>query len=86
MVRNPRIPEIRRPTEQRLKEIHVSAKKNKGQIAAVDPDSGRFFLGLTVVEAARKARQAIPGGTFYFIRIGHRTAHVHHGGLRPKKP
>lgn len=85
-MRRLRVPDVRRPTERRLREINALAWKHKGQIAAVDPESGQFFLGPTVVDAVREARKAIPGGIFYFIRIGHRTAHVHHGGPRRTKP
>jgi hypothetical protein len=73
-----------RPRRADLKKVH-SLRSQRGKIAAIEPRSGEFFLGDTLVAAAKQAREKYPGGTFYFIRVGYPTAHVHHGGLRRKK-
>ena len=78
------IPRVLLPSPGTLKKIH-SLRRQKGKIAAIEPHSGDFFLGDTLVAALDRAREVHPAGTFYFIRVGHPTAHVHHGGLRRKK-
>jgi hypothetical protein len=65
---------IERPSEKVLREIHGRSRQDRGKIAAVEPRSGRYFLGKTLVDAANEARKSFPGGTFYFVRVGSRTA------------
>ena len=79
------IPRVLRPSPGTFKKIH-SLRRQKGKIAAIEPRSGDFFLGDTLLAALERAREVFPAGIFYFIRVGHPTAHVHHGGLRRKKP
>jgi hypothetical protein len=43
---------------------------HKGDIVAIEVDSGDYFLGKTVVEAGDKAREEHPDKVFYFARIG----------------
>jgi hypothetical protein len=50
--------------------------KHKGEIMAIEPDSGDYFLGITVGEAGEKARKKYPDRIFYFVRIGYRAVHV----------
>jgi len=49
-------------------------KTNLNDFLAVEPDSGQYFLGATLSEAAYKARQALPGKRCFLIRVGHRSA------------
>lgn len=59
--------------DQRLKatlEPHYA-----GSFVAIEPDSGRYFLGDTGIAALRSARSEIPGKLFYLVRIGHRAAY-----------
>ena len=44
--------------------------KHKGEIVAIEVDSGDYFLGRTVIEAGDKARAKYPNKVFYFARIG----------------
>lgn len=76
---------IERPSEKILREIHHRSGQDRGKIAAVEPRSGEYFLGETLVEAAKKARKSFPGGTFYFVRVGSRTAHRHQIGPQRRK-
>jgi len=78
-------PRVLRPRPATLRKVH-SLREETGRIAAIEPRSGDFFLGDTLIAALERARERYPAATFYFIRIGHPTAHVHHGGLRRKKP
>ncbi len=45
-----------------------------GRYVAIEPDSGRYFLGDTGTEALLDARQALPESLFYLARIGHPAA------------
>jgi hypothetical protein len=44
--------------------------EHKGDIVAIEVDSGNYFLGRTVVEAGKRARKQHPDKVFYFARIG----------------
>ncbi len=79
------LPKIERPSEKVLREIHRRSVQDKGKIAAVEPRSGQYFLGETLVEAAKEARKSFPDGVFYFVRVGSRTAHRHQVGPRRHK-
>ncbi len=48
----------------------ASKKLNKGEIIAIDEDSGDYAVGETVLEAYKKAAKQHPGKTFIFKRIG----------------
>jgi hypothetical protein len=45
---------------------------------AIEPESGDYFLGRTLSEAAAAVRKAHPGRRAFVMRVGHRTA-VHIG-------
>ena len=49
--------------------------RHKGQVVAIEPDSGRYFLGKDVLDAARNAMAAFPGKVFDFFRIGYPAVH-----------
>jgi hypothetical protein len=70
------IPEVRRPPREVLYRVHA-LKSEKGMIAAIEPETGEWFLGENVIEAFKKARSGCPEGTFYFVRVGYPSAHVH---------
>ena len=55
--------------------LHTELSDKKGQIAAVESESGEYILGKTLLEAARQARKTYPGKVFYFIRIGYEYVH-----------
>ena len=73
--------EMLRPRPSVLRKVH-RLTRHKGKIAAIEPESGDFFLGGSLLEAFDCGRERYPGGVFYFVRIGYPTAHVHHGGPR----
>ncbi|MFH1321896.1 MAG: hypothetical protein ABII90_14750 [Bacteroidota bacterium] len=77
-------------SEKRLSEKPVPAFVNriqsklsakKGWIAAIESKSGEYVLGVTLLEAARKARETFPGKIFYFVRIGYPYVHRFSGSL-----
>ncbi|REJ91605.1 MAG: hypothetical protein DWQ34_14260 [Planctomycetota bacterium] len=45
---------------------------------AIEPDSGDYFLGKTLGEATRAARQSYPDRLTHVMRVGHRAA-LHFG-------
>jgi hypothetical protein len=46
-----------------------------GRFAAIDPNTGSYFLGDTSAEAVGAAHDAIPDARFYLKRIGYTAAH-----------
>jgi hypothetical protein len=46
-----------------------------GQIVAIEADSGDWFLGESVADAAIKAKEKYPEKMFHFIRVGYRAVH-----------
>jgi len=73
---------LRKPSARVLKSIEEKEAPNKGMVAAIVPNTGEYFLGANVVEAAKTALSVHPGGVFYFIRIGHPAVHIHRGGIK----
>ncbi len=45
-----------------------------GMFAAIEPDSGDYFLGKRMVEAVLKAEEKHPNKLFFIVRIGFPTA------------
>ncbi|MGH7598273.1 MAG: hypothetical protein ACREOI_18110 [bacterium] len=50
-------------------------KKYFGKIVAIDPDTGEYFIGDTILEAVKKGRKKHPGTVFHSIRVGYPAAH-----------
>jgi hypothetical protein len=74
-------PKVKRPSKKILAHIH-SLKRERGMIAAIEPGSGEWFVGKSVIEALHNARIKYPHGIYYFDRIGSTSAHVHKGVIR----
>ncbi len=49
--------------------------EHTGEIIAIEPESGDYFLGKDEIEAADNARAAGHEGPFYFLRVGSRYTH-----------
>ena len=49
---------------------------------AIEPESGEYFLGRTLSEAAQAARSAFPNRKTFTLRVGH-TSTVHIGAWNP---
>lgn len=47
-----------------------------GEFVAVEPHSGRYFLGSTASAALVAAHDAMPNNLFYLTRVGRETAHT----------
>ena len=50
--------------------------ENLGRFIAIEPFSGRYFLGDTGAQALVAARSEMPDRIFYLMRIGYRAAHT----------
>jgi len=74
---------IKRPSPEVLAQVH-SLHHAQGKIAAIDPDTGEWFLGKDLLDAVRKGRTKYPDHIFYTVRIGSPYAHEHKGEI--KKP
>jgi hypothetical protein len=48
----------------------------KGNIVAIEAESGEYFIGETILDAASKARAKYPDRMFHFFRIGFPTVYV----------
>lgn len=64
-----------------LDRINRKEIRHKGELVAIEPESGAYFIGRTMIEAFRKARAACPGKEFVFKRIGYRWTIRQAGGL-----
>ena len=49
--------------------------EHAGEMVAIEPNSGAYFLGEDEIKAADSARAAGHNGPFYFLRVGSRYAH-----------
>jgi hypothetical protein len=49
--------------------------KHRGQVVAIEIESGAYFLGDDELEVARRAQAQFPGKLFYFFRVGERAVH-----------
>lgn len=70
-----------RPRRSVLQRVHALTSE-EGRLAAIEPLSGDYFLGDTLLAAIRQGRKKYPGAIFYVVRVGRPAAYVHHGGLR----
>jgi len=68
------------PKQSVIKKIH-SLKEEKGKMVAVEPKSGKWFIGNTRIEALKKALEEFPKGIFYILRVGYKVS----GMMKTKK-
>lgn len=56
--------------ENIYEKIKSKLESRKGEIVAIEPDSGDYFIGKDLDEAAEKAEEKYPDKQFYFMRVG----------------
>ena len=78
---NRRVPPLERPSPRVLRKVQALATEHEGEIAAIEPRTGEFFIGDGVLEAIRKGRRKHPRGVFYLVRIGYEAVDFQSGGL-----
>jgi hypothetical protein len=49
--------------------------EHRGQVVAIETESGAYVVGDDELELVRRARAQFPGKLFYFFRIGERAMH-----------
>ncbi len=49
--------------------------KHDGEFVAIEPETGRYFLGATGLAALRAGRSVAPDKLFYLLRVGHESAY-----------
>jgi hypothetical protein len=76
------IPPLKRPSKAIIKKIEKLEAKRKGMVAAIEPDSGDYFLGKRVLTAVEKGKKKYPNAVFYCIRIGYPGVYQHRGGFK----
>lgn len=65
---------------QRAEEIYATRLRSVlepghvDEFVAIEPESGDYFLGKTLSEATRAARQSYPNRWTHAMRVGHRAA------------
>lgn len=53
----------------------VLEPEHSGKFVAIEPSSGRYFLGETATAALVAARTAMPESLFFLTRVGRTSAH-----------
>ena len=76
------IPPLKMPPKALISKIETLEAKHKGMIAAIDPESGNYFLGRDTIAAVNKGRRKLPEAVFYCIRIGYPGVYKLRGGFR----
>jgi hypothetical protein len=46
-----------------------------GRFVAIEPETGRYFIGMNGSEALTAAHEAMPDALFYLKRVGYEFAH-----------
>lgn len=49
--------------------------EHQGRFVAIEPETGRYFLGDNGAEALVAAHREMPGSQFYLKRVGHDTTY-----------
>jgi len=50
--------------------------EHKGELVAIEVETGDYFLGRRVIEAIEKAKRKYPDKVFYVARVGFPVVHV----------
>lgn len=58
--------------DERLRDI--LEPDQRGRFVAIEPETGRYFVGDTGTAALIEAREAMPKSLFYLVRIGSQSA------------
>ena len=71
-------PRVAKEVVDRINRVEA---RHKGQLVAIEPETGDYFISRTAIEAFRKARKKHPDKAYVFKRIGFRWTHRQVGGL-----
>jgi len=71
---------VRRARQLYDQKLRVLLEPNQqGRYVAIEPDTGRYFLGNTGTAALVEAHTSMPKHSFYLVRIGYEAADSLHG-------
>ena len=76
------IPPLKKPKQAVIDTIQQQEARHKGLVAAIEPESGEYFLGKRTITAVEKGRRKYPEAVFYCIRIGYDAVYQQRGGFR----
>ncbi|MGI9067548.1 MAG: hypothetical protein ACR2HX_14245 [Pyrinomonadaceae bacterium] len=54
---------------------HVLEPDHSGEFVAIEPSTGRYFLGQTATAALVTASKTMPDSQFFLTRVGRNSAH-----------
>jgi hypothetical protein len=62
-------------------EIYETIKRmvedeRKGEMVAIDVETGDYFIAPSIIKAVKKVREKYPSKIFYIERIGYRATHA----------
>jgi hypothetical protein len=70
---------------QRLYDGRLKALlEHEGEFVAIDPETERYFLGHTGLDALKAGRSELPDKLFYLLRVGHMAAYRVGGYCEPR--
>lgn len=58
-------------------------KEKQGKFAAIEVESGKYFIGDNQLEAFEKAKKHFPKKIFYFVKIGFPAVFTHSSFTKP---
>jgi hypothetical protein len=75
---------VPKPSDEVLAKVR-SLKGRDGDVAVIEPKSGKYFINKNLTFAMREARSKFPGKVFYCLRLGSISVHMHKGIARTAK-
>ena len=79
-----KVSKVKKPSEEVLAKVRA-LQGQAGNVAVIEPESGRFFVDKNLTYAMRTARKECPGKTFYCIRVGSDFLYEHKGVICKSK-
>src|SRR5574342_488214 len=64
---------------------NISVEKLKGQIVAIDVETGEYYIERTILKAGMLGRKTHPQAKFYFKRIGYDALYRQHGVVKKRR-
>lgn len=63
---------------------NISVEKLKGQIVAINVETGDYYIERTILKAGMLGRKTHPQAKFYFKRIGYDALYRQHGVVKKR--
>ena len=75
---------VQKPSKEVLAKVQ-SLKGHDGEVAVIEPQSGKYFIKKNLTFAMKEARSKFPDKVFYCLRLGAGSVHMHKGIGRTTK-